>query len=187
MTFTQNRGFTLIELLITLIILAIVMSIAIPAMEREVSDARQRELVITYNGAFSFARSQAITNSVHVTLCPLAPDNRCVDNWTLPAAIFPDADRNQQPDDDTVWKLIQPVQKYRIKSRTGGRGYLTFGPAGVMHGASGSLVACAGPNSSQPMSYLTVNRGGRFRVVHDKDNDNQIRLSWGALIECLPG
>ena len=184
MNFTQNRGFTLLELLITLIILAIVISIAIPAMEREVSNARQRELVITYNGAFSFPRSKAITNSVHVTLCPLASDNRCVDDWTLAAAIFPDADRNQQPDDDTIWKLIPPVQQYSITSRTGGRGYVTFGPGGLMHGASGSLIACPGSNSSQPMSYLTVNRGGRFRVVHDKDNDNEIRLSWGALITC---
>lgn len=184
MTLTQNRGFTLLELLITLIILAIALSIAVPAMNRQVADARQRELVTTYNGAFSFARSQAITHSVHVTLCPLASDNTCVDNWALPAAIFPDADRNRQPDDDTVWKLIQPVHQYRVKSRTGGRGYLTFGPSGLVHGASGSLIACPEPNSNQPMSYLTINRGGRFRVVHDKDNDNKIQLSWGALIEC---
>jgi type IV fimbrial biogenesis protein FimT len=184
MKYIQNWGFTLLELLITLIILAITLSIAVPALNHQVANARQRELVSTFNGAFSFARSQAITNSVHVTLCPLGPDNRCVDDWTLPVAIFPDTDRNRQPDGDVLWKLIQPVQQYRIKSRTGGRGYLTFSPNGLVHGASGSLIACPESTSSQPMSFLTVNRGGRFRVVHDRDNDNKIRLAWGALIEC---
>jgi len=184
MTIFQNKGLTLVELLITLIILSIAFSMAVPAMDREITKSRQRELIATYHGAFSFARSQAIHTGTLVTICPLSSNNRCIDDWTLPAAIFPDGDKDLQPDESTVWKLIQPVPNYRIKSRTGGRGYLTFGPKGLIHGASGSLIACPEQNSRQPMSYLTVNRGGRFRAVHDKDLDNKIRLSWGALIQC---
>lgn len=184
MTTTQNRGLTLVELLITLIILSILLSIALPAMDREVAKSRQRELIATYNGAFSFARSQAVHAGTFVSICPLSTSNQCVDDWSLPAAIFPDQDKNLQPDSNIVWKVIPPVTSYRIKSRTGGRGYLTFGPNGLIHGASGSLIACPEQNSRQPMSYLGVNRGGRFRAVHDEDLDNKIHLSWGALIQC---
>ena len=184
MTFARNKGLTLVELLITLIILSITFSFAVPAMDCEIAQSRQRELIATYNGAFSFARSQAVHTGALVTICPLSSGNRCVNDWTLPAAIFPDRDKNLRPDSNTVWKLIPPVTNYRIKSRTGGRGYLTFGPNGLIHGASGSLIACPEQNSQQPMSYLSVNRGGRFRAVHDKDFDNKIRLSWGAVIQC---
>ncbi|WP_081698845.1 GspH/FimT family protein [Marinobacter sp. EN3] len=184
MPITQNRGLTLVELLTTLIILSITLSIAVPAMDKEVVKSRQRELIATYNGAFSFARSQAVHTGALVTICPLTSGNQCVDDWTLPASIFPDRDKDLRPDGNTVWKVIQPVKNYRMKSRTGGRGYLTFSPSGLVHGASGSLVACPESNSRQPMSYLGVNRGGRFRAVHDKDFDNKIRLSWGALIQC---
>lgn len=184
MTTTQNRGLTLVELLITLIILSILLSIALPAMDREVAKSRQRELIATYNGAFSFARSQAVNTRTHVTICPLSSASRCTDDWTLPVAIFPDHNKDHQPDGNTIWKVIQPVNHYRIKSRTGGRGYLTFGPKGLIHGASGSLIACPTQGLHQQMSYLTVNRGGRFRAVHDKNGDNKIRLSWGALIKC---
>lgn len=184
MSIVQNRGLTLVELLITLIVISITLSIAVPAMDSEIANARQRALISTYHGAFSFARSQAVNTGVFVTICPLSSGNRCIDDWTLPAAIFPDSDKNLKPDGNTVWKLIQPVTNYRIKSRTGGRGYLTFGPNGLIYGASGSLVACPKSGAHQPMSYLTVNRGGRFRAVHDKDGDQKIRLSWGALIQC---
>jgi type IV fimbrial biogenesis protein FimT len=184
MTFVRNKGLTLVELLITLIIISITFSFAVPAMDRELAKSRQRELIATYHGAFSFARSQAINTGVHVTICPLSSANKCTDDWTLPAAIFPDTDRDEQPDNDNIWKFIQPVTSYHIKSRTGGRGYLTFGPSGLIHGASGSLIACPGQTSRQPMSYLKVNRGGRFRAVHDNDGDNKIRLAWGALIQC---
>ncbi|WP_309045736.1 GspH/FimT family pseudopilin [Marinobacter sediminicola] len=184
MTVVQNRGLTLVELLITLTILSVVFSIALPAMNREVSKSRQRELVATYNGAFSFARSQAVHTGTFVTICPLSSNNQCVDDWALPAAIFPDQDKDLRPDSNTVWKLISPVSNYRITSRTGGRGYLTFGPNGLTHGASGSLIACPVQSSRQPMSYLGVNRGGRFHAVHDDNFDNKIRLSWGALIQC---
>lgn len=179
-----NKGLTLVELLITLIILSISFSIAVPALDREVTNARQRELITTYNSAFSFARAQAVHTGRLVTICPLSSENRCIDDWTNPAAIFPDRNKDLSPDDDIIWKLIPPTPRYHIRSRTGGRGYLTFNPSGLIHGASGSLVACPTQNSNQPMTVLTINRGGRFRAVHDHDRDNKIRLSWGALIQC---
>lgn len=180
-----KRGFTLPELLTTLAVVAILTTLGLPALTRLVTASEQSQLVTQYRIAFAFARSQAITYKHPVTVCPVSDDtHQCIDDWSKSAAIFPDADNDKSPDDGVVWRLVSPTSSYRIRSRTGGRGAITFGPTGMTHGASGSLVACPAQSDRLPMSYLAVNRGGRFRVQHDDNLDSQMRLSWGAIITC---
>lgn len=182
-----ERGVTLLELVVSLTLLSIVIVTATPFIQSLISKGRQQDLVITYRTAFGFARSQAIFQRHPVTICPLSSQtNRCIDDWRLNAAVFPDANNDKSPDSDIIWRIIKPVNGYTIYSRTGGRGYITFSPTGLTHGASGSLIACPTQAKQTPMSYLAINKGGRFRAQHDSDRDLSMRLSWGATIRCPP-
>jgi type IV fimbrial biogenesis protein FimT len=182
---SHSRGFTLVELLITLAILIIAAGIAVPGFSSLALSNARTSSVNTYFGAFAFARHQAVKTRSIAAICPLNESNQCIDDWNREISIFPDTDRNQKPDDDTIWRVIRPgSSRLRVHSRTAGSGSFHFGPDGIVHGGTGSLVICPGDVSSGQMTYIAVNRGGRARQVKDDDGDGRIRLSWGGEVTC---
>ncbi|WP_418141424.1 GspH/FimT family pseudopilin [Marinobacter sp. MA] len=181
----HSRGFTLVELLITLAILIIAAGIAVPAFSSlSLSNARTSS-VNSYFGAFAFARYQAVKTRAITAICPLDEENKCVDDWNRQVSIFPDVDRDQRPDDNTIWRVINPrSSRLRVHSRTAGSGSFHFGPDGIVYGGTGSLVICPDDVSSGQMTYIAVSRGGRARQVRDDDGDGHIRLAWGGELTC---
>ncbi|MEQ9544416.1 MAG: GspH/FimT family pseudopilin [Marinobacter sp.] len=186
MTNRKECGMTLIELLIALTIISIVSGLAIPSWTAFVERNKHREIVQSYHQAFEYARWMAASTQHLVTVCPLDEDSTCIDDWSLPVSIFPDANNDKKPDADQVWRqLDSPSTPYSVKSRTASRGYLQFSPSGMIHGASGGLVLC--PDQTAPgrkISYMAVNKGGRFRSESVNSDLGSIKLKWGALIEC---
>lgn len=179
------RGVTLIELLIVLTILSISLGFAMPGLNGMYLSNSKAKLVNTYFGAFALTRSHAVTTKRIAAICPLGKDNECIDDWSQPVSIFPDADRNQKPDDNEIWRVIpKSSSRFRVHSRTAGTGSFHFSPDGIIHGAPGSLVICPEDISTGHMTYIAVSRGGRARQVRDDNGDGEIRLSWGGKVTC---
>lgn len=179
------QGMTLIELLIVLAVLVISFGFIMPGAKNLWQSNTKSQLVNAYFGAFALTRNYAANTREITAICPLDEGQTCVDDWSLPVSIFPDADRDGRPDDNTVWRVIQPHKKgFRVHSRTAGSGSFHFHPDGVIHGTPGSLVICPNEPDSGQMTYLAVNRGGRARQVADADHDGVITLSWGGRITC---
>lgn len=183
---TAYTGFTLVELLLALTILTLVSTFALSQWSSWVNDVRHRTQINAYAELFNYARWMAASRRQRVTLCPLDTNHRCQDDWNRPVSVFPDQDNNKEPDDNQVWRVFPaPIEAFSVRSRTGGRGYLQFSATGMVYGASGGLVLCPAPGiEGGKMSYMAVNRGGRFRSEHDEDGDRHLRLSWGADIYC---
>lgn len=186
MTNRKERGVTLIELLIALTILSIVSGVAIPSWAAFVERNKHREIVQSYHQTFEYARWMAASTKQLVTVCPLDEDSTCTDNWSLPVSIFPDADNDKKPDADQVWRRLDPPSApYSVKSRTANRGYLQFSPSGMIHGASGGLVLCPSESGAgRKITYMAVNKGGRFRSQSVDSHLGSIKLKWGAVIKC---
>jgi type IV fimbrial biogenesis protein FimT len=117
---TQNRGFTIPEIVITLGIVAIVLSMAVPAVGTTIKNNR---LATTLNQVVTdlhIARSEAAKRGVRVILCrsanPNAEPPSCGGTekvWTSGYLIFAD-DGNYtnnwyNPGTDTLLRLGQPV------------------------------------------------------------------------------
>ncbi|SFM60367.1 GspH/FimT family pseudopilin [Marinobacter zhejiangensis] len=185
---TTSSGVTLVELLIAITIISIATTFALSNWSRWINDVRHRAQINAYAELFNYGRWMAASQNRLVTLCPLNEANHCEDDWNRPVSVFPDSDNNKQPDNGTVWRILEaPAEPFTVRSRTGGRGYLQFSASGMVHGASGGLVLCPKTDSSGgKMSYLAINRGGRFRAEHDLDGDRHLRLSWGTDIYCAP-
>ncbi|MGM0769460.1 MAG: GspH/FimT family pseudopilin [Pseudomonadota bacterium] len=186
MTNRRERGVTLIELLIALTILSIVSGLTITSWTAFVERNKHRNIIQTYHQTFAYARWMAASSRNLVTVCPLDEDSTCVDDWSLPVSVFPDTDNDKSPDGDQVWRRVDPPEEpYSVKSRTAKRGYLQFNPRGMVHGGSGGLVLC--PDQASPgrkITYMAVNKGGRFRSQSVDSHLGSIKLKWGALIEC---
>jgi len=83
-----NRGFSLVELMVTLIIVVILMSVAVPGMTDLYRDARLSTQTDMLIGVLNSARLEAVKQRKDMTVCPLAipaTDTACSNSagdWT---------------------------------------------------------------------------------------------------------
>ncbi|WP_070990124.1 GspH/FimT family pseudopilin [Halofilum ochraceum] len=71
------RGFTLVELMVTLIIIAVVLSIAVPNFRDFIQDSRATAEANNIVGALNLARSEAIKRSETVSVCASSDQATC--------------------------------------------------------------------------------------------------------------
>lgn len=90
---TKQTGFTLIELMVTIAVLAILLSVAIPNYQSMVLTNRmaaQANQVIT---ALNYARSEAVKRGTTATVCSTSGGAACAGstNWSTGWMVFADA------------------------------------------------------------------------------------------------
>jgi type IV fimbrial biogenesis protein FimT len=88
---TRTRGFTLVEMIVVVVIVAIVAAIAMPNLNRALTNQRLRNAATDLVSALLLARSEAIKRGVQVQVAPLTPGD-WASGWRVVAA----------PDDEQV-------------------------------------------------------------------------------------
>lgn len=71
---TRPKGFTLIELLITLVILIILLSLALPAFRSFIADQKIKNASFELNTTLQYARSEAVKRNGSVSVTPVSSD-----------------------------------------------------------------------------------------------------------------
>lgn len=77
----KDRGFTLVELLISVSLIIIVCSIAVPALADLVAYSRQQALLTQVQDAVQKARTQAVLHRQTIVLCGTTDASTCSRDW----------------------------------------------------------------------------------------------------------
>lgn len=73
-----NRGFTIVELAVTLVMVAIVVTTALPSMRGLILNNRLKTETGEFLTALYFARSEAVKRKTSVTICPSTNAKDCL-------------------------------------------------------------------------------------------------------------
>ncbi len=132
-----HKGFTLIELIVTISVVAILLTIAIPNFQTFVLNNRLTGQANDMLTALNYARSEAIKRGLPVSMCSSTTGNTCAGStdWSTGWIVFAD------PDNDGVFNAGDTL--LRAGPALGGNNTLNAGLAAVTFDSGGFARASA--------------------------------------------
>ena len=165
----QERGFTLIEMMVAIGLTALLVSMAVPALNLFVSNARQTGAVNDFVSSMHLARSTAVTTNTRVTVCASSSGASCQPvDWDQGWIVFADLDSDQALDaDEVVLSQSTGDGELSIVSNEFSR-FVMYRPNGrvmnaSVNGNSGQFTVCDDRGSGHA-KVLIIDLSGRPRV-----------------------
>lgn len=157
-----SRGFTLVELMVTLAVLAIIVSIAVPSFSELIRANRAQTQANLLLKSLNLARSEAIKRGVAVRVSAL--DNG---NWHLGWRVWTDLNANGAFDNGEILRLFPAwgggetltSQATEVIFTSGGR------LAGVAAGGNNNFAYDVGQNYCKYERIISINAVGRATVT----------------------
>ncbi|MBD7977702.1 GspH/FimT family pseudopilin [Serpens gallinarum] len=161
MNLHPQRAFTLVELMITLALLAILASVAVPAFAELIARNRQLALQHEVLNALNFARAYAARNNTRVNFCASSNGTTCQNDWSTGWIIRLEADGR-------LLRQGQPGQGNFLAWEGGIARSITFHGNGTSN--NGSFYQC----HAQQMTWLIlISRQGRARIGNTSDQQTR--------------
>lgn len=173
--FTELRriqGFTVIELMITLVVIAIILSFAIPGFTSMISSNAIASQTNHFSSAISLARSEAIKRNVSVMVCKRS-GNACSTSsqWESGWIIFADADADDALDSGEEIRLIEALKSnYTLRPSISNLNWLSFQSDGRVETNTGTFAGVTfrlcGPDADNSQSRaITFNVIGQASLA----------------------
>jgi len=160
----NQRGFTVPEMLLVMVVTAIIIAIAMPAMRSLIQNNRAITLSSEFVNTLHYARSEAVKRGATVSVCAAASTTACGNNWTNGWLVFndPDGDGNLADAND----ILRVKQAFPPNTTlAGGNDWVTFDSRGFLTtGATNftlSAAGCVGNNART----LSLENTGRVSVA----------------------
>jgi type IV fimbrial biogenesis protein FimT len=165
----KEDGFTLIELMIAVGLTALMLSMAIPALDQFTTSARQTGAINDFVSSLHVARSTAITTNFRTTVCASASGTNCeAVTWDQGWIVFGDRDSDQAVDgNEVIVAASDGIDGLSIQSGEFGQ-FLMYRPNGrvmnaSINGNSGQFTVCD-RRGTQYAKVMIVDLSGRPRL-----------------------
>jgi type IV fimbrial biogenesis protein FimT len=162
----KTNGFTLYELLITLAVIAITLTIAIPSLNKTIQNTRTKTATLALLEAIETTRSTAVFHNQHTIL--IATNRKWHEGWTL----FVDNNNNGSIDpDDNIIQINEGLDSVMTTASTPMDSYVAFigtgegrqlGTGGTGGFLAGNIKVC--PEVEGDGYKLLLSKGGRTRA-----------------------
>lgn len=179
---TAQKGVTLLEMMITLAILAIVLTVVAPNMQRFLIKNRITAEINEVSGIIQYARHLAIDEQTNVVVCPSVDFLECGTNWSKPKIVFIDsnADGNRAAGEDLLVTTSEASDSTII---TGPNSSIQFLDTGAADKAF-SIQICPLSKDATFARAISISLQGRVRVSTDSDDDGTHEDSDGTALSC---
>ena len=168
----KTSGFTLYELLITIVLIALISSLAIPSFAASIARQRQRAEIDALFHAIHLARKESIMRRKVVSLCPSLDGRSCSASrdWSSGWLMFENKDRDSPPRIDAGEPILANHRVDDAVRISANRKGFTL-RATFLRATNGTFVLCD-PNGRIVPRALVVSYTGRPRVaVHTTDGE----------------
>jgi type IV fimbrial biogenesis protein FimT len=169
-------AFTLLELLLTISIIGLLLSIAIPSYQNIINCTHADATLLQLYKAVQLARSEAIKRRCFVTLCPTKDYIHCINdrNWNIGYMIFIDPNENGIPfNKNQIIKQFMPITKEAKLLWKGFRSdnILQMTPLGFTNYQNGTFTYCPKSLDTHFKNTLVITQSGRVRFAYDNKNN----------------
>jgi len=162
----RETGFTLIELMFVLAVAAILLSVAVPALQTFSTNAKQTGAINDFVSSMHLARNTAITTNARVTMCASSNAASCqAVSWDSGWILFRDPNSNQTVDGtEAIIGTGAPDDTLSIASAQYGQ-FLMYRPSGRVMSANvgtntGEFTVCDDRGTSHGKA-IVVDLSGR--------------------------
>ncbi len=167
---SENRGITLIEMLITLALLAILTTIAIPTYDGVVSGNRASAQLGSFLQAVEYARSVAMKRGLDATICASSNGTTCAStgSWTQGWIVFSNPNNNKSPAAaDSILRIHDALSGgSQLIGNTNVTTRITFNRFGLLAGVyNGTIVLKPHPDRTSLRRCMTLSSVGRITTA----------------------
>ena len=164
-----QRGFTIIELMMTLLVLALLISVAVPSFGTFINNNRITSQANNFHAAVLFARSEAVKRNRNVVICwsgnPAAasPCGNSGTGWTDGWVMYADEDQDGAFDANELIRSHDGVTGGGTMS--GGLASISYSGDGRISSSAATFKFCDASNNDSYTRELTFSALGNPRVT----------------------
>lgn len=160
-----QSGMTVIEVLITLAVVGVLLSVAMPSLSGFVENGQVNNDTSNLYNSLQLARSHSATRNTRISLCKIDPATPAVcanaANWESGWIVFEDVDQDDVRDaGEEIFFTSMGMSPNTIVSTTDFASVISFLPSGGV-ASNGILTICVNGNIANSIS---INATGRSRI-----------------------
>ena len=168
----QETGFTLVELMVTIVVAAVVLTVAIPSFKEIIDNNRLVTQVNAFTTSLATARSEAIQRALQVTVCKSTNGTSCTTsgNWEQGWIVFEDVNGNGSVDvgDDLIRVFRSLPAGYTLRVGGNFSNWIAYTRTGMSAGNSGvsdTFRVCTPDAVTTKSRAIEINTTGRARLI----------------------